>query len=69
MLRDEVTFHSLIFFFKDSAARVKKLLLSIFIGVVFIYLKYFFKCNWNSGMPTLDECFLAVRRQKIVTVQ
>ena len=61
MLRDEVTLHFRIFFFEDSAGSVKKLLLSIFIGVVFTYLKYFFKFNWNGGMPTLDECFLAVR--------
>ena len=30
--------HFRIFFFKDSAGRVKKILLSIFIGVVFTYL-------------------------------
>ena len=41
VLRDQVTPHVLIFFLKDSAGRLKKLLLGVFIVVVFTYLKYF----------------------------
>ena len=48
------------FFFEDSGGRVKILLLRIFCGVVFTYLKYSSKLNWNDGMPILDECFPVV---------
>ena len=39
VLRDQGTLHDCIFFFKESVGKVKKLLLGIFICVVFTYIK------------------------------